>query len=140
MNHVPRKEDLGKVARSVARALRPGGYFFFDVNNREAFQRYWTLTFWLEQPGLVTVMRGGHKRGSDRAWCDVEMFVQEGKLWRRRTEHVDEVCWSPGEIRGALRQAGFAPVRAWDAGPFFKNDPVVRAGCRTVYLARKAGG
>jgi SAM-dependent methyltransferase len=38
LNHVPRKADLARVARAVARALRPGGYFYFDVNNHLAFE------------------------------------------------------------------------------------------------------
>ena len=42
------------------------------------------------------------------------------------------------EIRRTLREAGFDQVREWDATPFFTNDPVVRSGCRTLYLARKA--
>src|SRR5437762_8782623 len=29
VNHVPRKTDLGRVAKAAARALRPGGYFYF---------------------------------------------------------------------------------------------------------------
>ncbi len=37
LNHVPRKADLALVAKAVARALRPGGHFCFDVNNRLSF-------------------------------------------------------------------------------------------------------
>src|SRR5208337_186112 len=33
LNHVPRRADLRFVAKAVQRALRPGGHFFFDVNN-----------------------------------------------------------------------------------------------------------
>src|SRR5439155_13070088 len=36
LNHVPQKADLRRVGRAVARGLRPGGYFYFDVNNRKA--------------------------------------------------------------------------------------------------------
>ncbi len=39
VNHLPRKADLDRVARAVARALVPGGWFFFDVNNRVAFEK-----------------------------------------------------------------------------------------------------
>ena len=137
LNHVPRKADLRMVAKAVARALKPGGYFFFDVNNRSGFEGYWHGAFWAEAPGVVVVMRSGNDFRHDRAWSDVEWFIREGNLWRRRHERVDEVCWSSGEIRGTFREAGFDRLRAWDAAPFFKN-PLIRPGCRTVYLARKA--
>lgn len=137
LNHVPRKEDLQQVARAVARALEPGGWFFFDVNNRKAFVRYWTGTVWVEQDGLVMVLRSDHDAAGDRAWSDVEWFVREGRHWRRHSERVEEVCWSGAEIRTALRLAGFDSVRAWDALRFFPGDPRMRAGCRTFYLARR---
>jgi len=137
LNHVPRKADLRKVARAVARAVRAGGYFFFDVNNSLGFEQYWTSALWIEKPGVAVVMRNGHSREADRAWCDVEWFVRHGKLWRRYRERVEEVCWDSGEIRRTLQETGFDQVRAWDAAPFFK-DPVIGPGCRTVYLARKA--
>jgi SAM-dependent methyltransferase len=138
LNHVPTRADLGKVVRSVKRALRPGGYFFFDVNNSLGFKRYWTGTVWIEKPQVVLVMRNGHNRQASRAWADVEWFVREGTCWQRKHERVEEVCWTSDEIRHIFREAGFDWVRAWDAAPFFKDNPVVRRGCRTIYLVRNA--
>ena len=51
---------------------------------------------------------------------------------------VSEVCWNPGEIRRFFQDTGFDQLRAWDATPFFKDNPVIRPACRTVYLARKS--
>ena len=138
LNHVPRKADLRKVARAVARALRVGGHFLFDVNNSLGFERYWTGAVWFEKPGVAVVMCNGHSREADRAWSDVEWFVRHGKLWRRYHERVEEVCWDADEIRLTLQETGFDQVRAWDAAPFFKGSPLIRPDCRTVYLARKA--
>ncbi|MFN7923786.1 MAG: class I SAM-dependent methyltransferase [Bryobacteraceae bacterium] len=137
LNHVPRKADLAKVLRAVARALEPGGHFYFDVNNLAGFERYWNGCFWVERPGLVLVMRNGHDSKKQRAWSDVEWFIEEGSLWRRHTERVEEVCWTAAEIRQALQKAGFDRIRAWDAAPFFEGDDLTRRGCRTFYLARK---
>ena len=138
LNHVPHKDDLPNVARAVAHALRPGGWFYFDVNNRAGFRAYWTGTVWLERPGVVAVMRNGNVASSDHAWSDVEWFIRDGRVWRRRRERVDEVCWSVAEIRRALRDAGFDRVRRWDAAPFFKSSLPFPPGCRSVYLARKS--
>lgn len=137
LNHVGRKSDLAKVARTVARALRPGGRFYFDVNNRLSFEEAWPRTWWLEKPGLVMVMHGGSDPARGRAWTDVEWFVQDGALWRRRRERVEEVCWTPQEIRATLHAAGFTAVRSWDASALVGGAAGIRPGHRTFYLARK---
>ncbi len=137
LNHVPEKSDLALVAGAVHRALRPGGYFYFDVNNRSAFEKIWPGTWWSEKPEVAFVMHGGYDRERDRGWTQVEWFLREGRLWRRRKERVEQVCWSAAEVRRTLKDAGFDQIRAWDAKPFFTTDPNISPGCRTFYLARK---
>lgn len=141
VNHVPKKSDLLLVAKCAARALQPGGSFYFDVNNRRGFERYWGLTQWIEKPGVVVVMRGGQDAANDRAWTDVHWFVreQDSVSWRRHDERVEQVCWSEAEVWDTLRKAGFAEVQAWDAAPFFNpGSGLIDAGCRTVYLATRS--
>lgn len=137
LNHVPRKEDLAQVAAAVGRALKPGGHFYFDVNNRKGFQSYWTGAVWIEKPGLVLVMRNGNGAAQDRAWCDLEWFIREGGAWRRRRERVEEVCWSEEEIRGTLGDLGFDRIRVRDGSKYFEGNPLMKRGCRSIYLARK---
>jgi len=138
LNHVPSKSDLASVACAVARALRPGGHFYFDVNNRRSFEEAWQSTWWTELPGAVIVIHGGYDRARDRAFSDVELFVREGRHWQRFRERVEKVCWTSTEIRDALSEAGFDRIRAWDAARFFKSNPAIRTGHRTFYLARKS--
>ena len=139
LNHVPAKRDLRRVLRSVEKALLPGGYFVFDVNNRLAFERIWANTWFLEKDPVAMIMHGGHKLGTDKAWTDVEWFVRSGKSWKRYHEHVEEVCWNASEIQGALTGAGFDQVRTWDAAPMFK-DAFTLPGNRTFWRARKPAG
>ncbi|MEJ2007461.1 MAG: class I SAM-dependent methyltransferase [Acidobacteriota bacterium] len=140
INHVPRKGDLGRVAHSVARALRPGGYFFFDANNRLAFEKVWPGTWWHERPGVVLVMHGGYDRRQEKGWTIAEWFIRKGKCWRRTAERIEEVAWTSAEIRQSLRRAGFGAIRAWDEAPFVRAEWKIAPGYRTIYLARKAGG
>lgn len=138
LNHVPNRSDLKPVAESVAKALRPGGYFYFDVNNLAAFENVWQLGWFQEMPGVAAMLHGGHVKGENRAWNDIEWFIKEGPLYRRHHERVEEVCWSRQEIRDTLRAAGMKTVGTFDATLFFQNDYLTRPGYRTFYLARKA--
>jgi SAM-dependent methyltransferase len=138
LNHVPEKADLAPVAKSVARALRPGGHFYFDVNNRRAFEKVWPGTWFQDQGDVALVMHGGYDRARDKGWTDVEWFIREGRHWMRRHERVEQVCWTAAEMRATLRQAGFGRIRAWDATSFFGPVPYIHAGCRTFYLAQKS--
>ena len=137
LNHVPAKEDLSRVARSVARALRPGGYFYFDVNNQPAFQKLWPRRWWMEKRGVVLLMAGGYDADRNRGFTNVEWFVRAGRSWRRFHEYVEEVAWSASEMRRTLREAGFGTVRAWDAAPLMAGNTYIQPGYRTFYLARK---
>jgi SAM-dependent methyltransferase len=137
LNHVPRKADLSRVAKVVAHALRPGGYFYFDVNNRVHLEKNWPSTWWLEKPGVVMVMRGSYDRRRAKGCENVEWFIREAGCWRRFREKVEEVWWTASEIRHALRAAGFRRIRTWDASLFAPDDPYLRAGCRTFYVAEK---
>ena len=139
VNHVPRKSDLARVANAVARALRPDGYFYFDVNNRRAFQKIWPGTWWAEKPGVVLLLRGGYDEHRDKGWEDVEWFIRRKGGWRRFRERVEQVAWTRTEVVQTLRTAGFQRIRSTDALAFFRADPRIRSGCRTFYVAQKRG-
>ena len=136
LNHVPRKPDLPRVLRAAAKALTPGGHFVFDVNNRAAFFNIWSKTWFIEKDPVALVMQGSHTPGSDKASCIVEWFVRTGKVWKRYSERIEEVCRSAAEIRAALKDAGFDQIKTWDASPFFK-DYFTPPGNRTFWRARK---
>jgi len=110
LNHVPHKSDLDRVARAVARALRPGGWFFFDVNNRAAFEKVWTGTWRQELPGVVLVMHGGYERHRGKGWSNAEWFIRRGKCWRRSMERVEagslDSCGDPPESAARGVQCG----------------------------------
>ena len=137
VNHVPRKSDLARVANAVARALHPGGYFYFDVNNRSAFQKIWPGTSWFENPSAVMVMQGGYDQRRDKGWTVVDWFIRQKGGWQRSRARVEQVAWTRAEVLEALSSAGFHHVRAVDSAGLFRGNPGVRRGCRTFYVAQK---
>jgi len=139
VNHLPRRAGLALAARSAARALRPGGYYFFDVNNWRAFERLWPQTMLLERPGVALLIRGSNDPRRRRGISESHWFLQQpaNGLWLRHSERLEEVCWTPGEIRSTLRRAGFTTIRAFDSARF-AGPGLTQPGCRTFYLARLA--
>ncbi len=137
LNHLARRADLVRAARAVARALRPGGCFYFDLNTRRALQEFHSSVHWFEKRDFCAVLHGGFNRRQKKFWSDIEWFVRAGKLWRRHRERIENVCWTDREIRDALRWAGFVGIRSWDATELGSAFPVNQPGYDTYYLARR---
>lgn len=137
VNHLPRKSDLGRTFRAVARALRPGGWFCFDLNTRRTYEKFYAMTRWEETPGFCVVYHGGFNLRRGSAWLDLEWFVRRGAGWRRYRERIRDSFWSDAEIRRALGRAGFERLRSWDGTRVRPPSPQQRPGFDTYYLAQK---
>lgn len=138
LNQLPQEHDLLPTLRAVARALRPGGYFLFDVNTCKAFAEQIPKAEWVETRDFKLVIRGGYDRRRRRAWLNFEWFLPEGQRWRHEREQVPHICWSDGEIRRALRRAAFDHIRHWDGVDVRPRMRGARRGYDSYYLAQKA--
>jgi SAM-dependent methyltransferase len=148
INHLPRRADLAQTFRAVARALRPGGHFYFDLHQRKLYEDHWSQV--LVGDGVTAdqgrdffaAQRSGYDRGSGKGWTEVTLFLRHaGHLWERRRERIEEIHWPHGEIVRDLSGAGLRLLRvfdftALDSPPSAKRVP---GGARTMYLAQKKG-
>jgi len=114
LNNLDRREDLGKVFRGVARALRPGGTFAFDVNTPHSFATQIPRGEWMEQPDFKLVMHGTVEDGGFRVPLHLEWFLPERGRFRHVRETIVHVCWTEAEIRRELRAAGFGKIETFD--------------------------
>jgi ubiquinone/menaquinone biosynthesis C-methylase UbiE len=134
LNHVLGEAELQRVFDGVARVLREGGLFQFDLNTRHMLR-------WLG--GRQKLLRAGrHWYVADNAFdpsTDVATFrqvwfVAHGRLYRRMEVTVRERAYDDREVRRMLRRAGMdlVDVRA-------QRTVAGRPG-RKVYLARARRG
>lgn len=138
LNDLPACADLPRAARTVARALRPGGWFYFDINTRRSLEELYSGAHWIERKNLCLVLHGGYDRRRRKAWLDFEWFLPAGKHWRRDREHIENVWWTDAQIRHALRRAGFTHIRSWDGADVRPRSMHARPGYDAYYLAQKA--
>lgn len=136
LNHVLTSAELEAVFANVFAALRPGGFFVFDVNMEDSFLSLWHGSSALVEDDDVCITRGSYDAEARLGRADVTMFVQSEGCWERRDITVFERCYSADEIEGGLRSAGFAGVTShegWELG--MRGDIAIG---RTFYSASKS--
>lgn len=136
LNHLGRKSDLAVAFQAVKRALRPGGWFYFDVNMRPTYAQLSSMTRWEEHEDFCLVTRGGFDSRREKSWLELEFFVVERHGWRRYRERMEDTWWSDAEIRFGLRRAGFGNIRTWDGARIRPPRMRSRRGYDRYYLAR----
>ena len=137
LNHVQRTSELSRVMKSVYRALRPGGWFVFDVNSCASLREQYSTTHWIETKQFKVVFRGHWEPRRSRAVLDFEWFLPQGRLWKHRRERVVNVCWPTSEIRRTLLGTGFRRIRAWDGMDVRPAHPEARRGYDLYFRAQK---
>lgn len=135
LNHVTNRRDLLRTFRGVARALRPGGYFMFDLNNERCYRRLWTQAGTMEHEDFTLVLQSRYEPTRRRATCFVTIFSRDGDHYSRSGEVVEERLYPREEVRQLLAQAGFRIVECQDFN--FTEAPEV-GDIKTWYVARKA--
>ncbi len=137
LNHLGRKSRLQIAFQRVAQALRPGGWFYFDVNMRPTYAMLYQMTRWEEHDGFCLLSRGLFDARREIGRLQLDWFVAERGGWRRYRERITDTWWSDAEVRSALRGAGFGHIRAWDGA---RVRPPKMKPCRgydRYYLAQR---
>ncbi len=137
LNNLANHADLPNVFAAVWRALRPGGWFAFDVNSPTAQIEQSQGTHWVESPRFRLVMRCNTEPDGRRTTIGCEWFVPVKNLWRHVRESYVNIAWSEREIRQTLKSTGFERPIIRDGVDVRPPNFVGKRGYDIYYLVRK---
>jgi len=135
LNYLTDPNDLQQTFCRVADHLRPGGLFIFDINAEAAFEM-----------DLFTQSNLDRNRRVQYAWranydpqtriCEVHMrfCVNQEDVRREFREVHRQRCYTVGEVRSALRNAGLTCLDVLEA---FTLRPARRTSDRIHFVARR---
>jgi SAM-dependent methyltransferase len=136
LNHLLTPGALEVAFRNTAAALKPGAPFAFDMLLEEAYHTHWGESFALVRGDHVLTITGtGFDHRSCLARCSITMFRLLEGAWRRSDVTVEERCYTPEEIEGALRRAGFGEISCYDAGDLGMGEQIGEG--RTFYVVSR---
>ena len=135
LNHLLFAEDLESTFRGVARTLRPGGLFVFDVNSEATFRQVWGgITHFIDTPKASTVYRTTYDAEMRLAKGQLTGFLRRGEHYEKFEEEIIERYWPPEEIETHLAAAGLRPIRREPFNPF----PLTGGGdLKWLWIARR---
>jgi ubiquinone/menaquinone biosynthesis C-methylase UbiE len=134
LNHVLEADGLQRVFVNVARILRPGGLFQFDLNTRYMLQ--WLSTrekLFRLGPHAFTAYNEFDGAAGIATFHQL-WFVKQGRLFRKFEVSVRERAFDDAELRRMLRAAGLRLERV-TVQRRLKGRPI-----RKIYLAIKPPG
>jgi SAM-dependent methyltransferase len=134
LNHILSPDELAGVFRRVHAALRPGGWFVFDMNNELCFKLLWTKSELVAHDDFLLELENSYDRETQMAECRVTLTERAGE-GAPQVEIVRERLYAAPAVREALAAAGFT-VRQCEDFNFTLNPDVGKI--KTWWVAEKA--
>lgn len=143
INYLLEADEVERTLVSVARNLRAGGLFLFDLNTLHAFRTIFARDDCYEQEGWLFVWRGHGDGATDSGGCSgftIEAFVeQDDGRWRRLTNQHLQRHYPADQVRLLLARAGLECVGVYGVTPDGGLDarPEEHSHAKHFYVARK---
>jgi SAM-dependent methyltransferase len=112
LNYVLSDEELGMTFAGVARNLRPGGLFVFDLTSIAAYRKFFSMDAASDDGNAFFCWRGEgdpeHMPPGSIVGSVLEVFATEdGECWRRFSSRHIQRHFPPELVEGLLESAGF---------------------------------
>lgn len=114
-NHLLHANDLVNAFWNTYASLLPGGIFVFDMN-LEAGYTAAGQDFAALGDDDALLRHAVYDPGTRLARFDMSFYRRQDGNWQRTDQVLMERCYSEGEIRAALLQAGFEKIALQQAG------------------------
>jgi ubiquinone/menaquinone biosynthesis C-methylase UbiE len=119
LNYLLDPGELSTCFVAAARALRPGGIFFGDMNTRYFLAYEWGECVITENPGYVQIARSSFDAATDCSTMRLTGFAGDDAAgYRRFDEQHIERAYDPETILACLGSAGFAVEGVYDCFTF----------------------
>ena len=113
VNYVTRPSDLQEAFRRVFAALKPGGLFLFDINTPYKLRGLDGQVFLDETEDAYCVWRTEFSEKRRLCHYGIDLFQRDGDVWLRSQEEHTEYAYTPEELTGYLREAGFDNIQVY---------------------------
>ena len=135
MNHLTKYTDLQKAMKNIHKALKPKGYFLFDMITPYELLTQWNHGIRYENNGNVSLLlHSNYHRKNRLAEISGKFVVRNGKRILTHTRQFYNKAYTRKEINSILRHSGFKLIHAYDCFTFNLPD---RKSNRIFYITQK---
>ncbi len=135
LDYITEPEDCAEAIRRIYRVLNPGGCFIFDVNTPEKLRAMDGQVFLDEDDDVYCVWRGEFDNETNICSYGMDLFQRQGNVWHRTFEEHQEYAYTPEQLTGYLRNAGFTRIEVFADQAFCPP----REGEQRIYMKARKG-
>jgi len=138
LNYLLKSEDLSRTFVGVARALKPGGVFIFDMNTVFGLATAWREAgCYVKKESADTFEVHRHDYDFETAIAAVKItcFLENNGHWRRFDEEHRERGYAHQKVLELLQDAGLQSLATW--GSFRDRSEATPESERAWYISRK---
>lgn len=137
LNHIVKQNELEQVFKNVSHALKPNGYFLFDMITPYELLTQWNNTVRHESNGNISLLLHSEYYKKSRLSKIKARFIRKsGKRIQQHIRHFQNKAYTQNEIKQTIKKSGLCLLNQYHC---FTFDPPNRKTNRIFYVTQKLG-